>query len=278
MTSAAEAMVAATARLRAAGVPDPARDARVLLAHAARVDAARVTLIAPEDIAPDIAERFDTLVALRAVRVPVSHLIGQREFYGRAFKVSADVLDPRPESETLIEAALAEGFDAALDLGIGSGCLLVTLLAERTGARGVGVDLSEAACLQASANAVLHDVAERAQVVQGDWFDPVEGRFDLIVANPPYLARAEMEDVAPELRDHEPRGALTDEGDGLSAYRIIAAEAGSYLTPNGRVLCEFGWTQGAQVHAIFTAQGWGDVQLLPDMDGRDRVVIARNPA
>ena len=276
--TAAEAMVAATARLRAAGVPDPARDARVLLAHAARVDATRVTLIAPEDIAPDIAERYDHLIALRAIRVPVSHLIGQRAFYGRAFKVSADVLDPRPESESLIEAALAEDFDRVLDLGTGSGCLLVTLLAERSDAQGTGVDLSEVACLQASANAVMQGVTARAQIVQGSWFAPIEGRFDLIVANPPYLAAVEMDDVSPELRDHEPRMALTDEGDGLSAYREIAALAGSYLTSNGRVICEFGSTQGDAVRAIFKAEGWGDVTILPDLDGRDRVVVARNPA
>jgi release factor glutamine methyltransferase len=278
VTTAAEAMVAATARLRAAGVPDPARDARVLLAHAAQVDAARVTLIAPEDIAPDIAERYDNLVSLRAVRVPVSHLIGKRGFYGRSFKVSADVLDPRPETETVIEAALAEDFARVLDLGTGSGCLLVTLLAERPDAHGVAVDLSEVACLQASANAVMHDVAERAQILNGSWFDPVEGRFDLIVVNPPYLAVFEMDEVAPELRDHEPRMALTDEGDGLSAYREIAALAGSYLTSQGRVICEFGSTQGADVRAIFEAEGWGDVRLLPDLDGRPRVVVARNPA
>ena len=278
MTTAAEAMVAATARLRAAGVPDPARDARVLLAHAAQVDAARVTLIAPEDIAPDIAERYDNLVALRAVRVPVSHLIGKRGFYGRSFKVSAEVLDPRPETETVVEAALAEDFDRVLDLGTGSGCLLVTLLAERPDAHGVGVDLSEGACLQASANAVLHEVAERAQVLNGSWFDPVEGRFDLIVANPPYLAAFEMDEVAPELRDHEPRMALTDEGDGLSSYREIAALAGSYLTSQGRVICEFGATQGPEVRAIFEGEGWGDVVLLPDLDGRPRGVVARNPA
>jgi release factor glutamine methyltransferase len=276
--TAAEAMVAATARLRAAGVPDPARDARVLLAHAAQVDATRVTLIAPEDIAPDIAERYDQLIALRAIRVPVSHLIGQRAFYCRPFKVSADVLDPRPESESLIEAALAEDFDRVLDLGVGSGCLLVTLLAERGEAQGTGVDLSEVACLQASANAVMQGVAARVNILQGSWFAPVEGRFDLIVANPPYLAAEEMDAVSPELRDHEPRMALTDEGDGLSAYREIAAVAGSYLTSNGRVICEFGATQGSDVRAIFEAEGWGDVSILPDLDGRDRVVVARNPA
>lgn len=276
--TAAEAMAAAAARLRAAGVPDPARDARVLLAHAAQVDATRITLIAPEDIAPEIEERYDHLIALRAIRVPVSHLIGEREFYGRRFKVSSDVLDPRPETETLIEAALAEDFTRMLDLGTGSGCILVTLLAERPEATGVATDLSEVACLQASANAVLNHVADRSEIVNGDWFGDVEGRFDLIVSNPPYLAAFEMDEVAPELRDHEPRMALTDEGDGLSAFRIIAAQAGSFLTPDGRVICEIGCEQGQDVYDIFTREGWGLVTVLPDLDGRDRVIVARNPA
>ncbi|MEP2640252.1 peptide chain release factor N(5)-glutamine methyltransferase [Roseobacter sp.] len=270
-------MVAAMARLRAAGVPDPARDARVLLAHAAKVDAARVTLIAPEDIAPEIAERYESLIALRAVRVPVSQLIGAREFYGRPFNISRDVLDPRPETETLIEAALSAPFDRVLDLGTGSGCILVTLLAERQDATGLGVDVSDAACLHASANAARHAVADRAQIMQSDWFEAVEGRYDLIVANPPYLAAAEMATVQPELRDHEPRIALTDEQDGLSVYRIIAAQSQGYLNARGRVLVEIGYRQGAQVTDIFRAQGWGEVAILPDLGGHDRVVSAAKP-
>lgn len=278
MTTAAVAMATATARLRAAGVPDPARDARLLLAHAASVDAARVTLIAPEEIAPEIAERYEHLIALRAVRVPVSHLVGERAFYGRGFKISREVLDPRPETETLIEAALAAPFERMLDLGTGSGCILVTLLAEREAATGVGVDLSEGACLQASANAVLHGVAARAEILQSDWFDAVEGRFDLIVSNPPYLAQAEMLDIAPELALHEPAMALTDGADGLSVYRLIAGRAQEYLTAEGRVLAEIGWQQGEAVGGIFRSAGWADVTILPDLDGRDRVVCARNPA
>jgi release factor glutamine methyltransferase len=278
MTTAAVAMATATARLRAAGVPDPARDARLLLAHAASVDAARVTLIAPEEIAPEIAERYENLISLRAVRVPVSHLVGERAFYGRGFKISREVLDPRPETETLIEAALAAPFERALDLGTGSGCILVTLLAERVQATGVGVDLSEGACLQASANAVLHGVAARAEVLQSDWFEAVEGRFDLIVSNPPYLAQDEMQGIAPELALHEPAMALTDGADGLSVYRLIAGRAQEYLEAQGRVLAEIGWQQGADVRAIFQAAGWADVVILPDLDGRDRVICARNPA
>ena len=169
-------MAAAAARLRAAGVADPGRDARILLAHAARIEAARVTLIAPEDLAPDIAERYEHLISLRAVRVPVSHLLGEREFYGRRFKVSREVLDPRPETEILVESALAEPYSRILDLGTGSGCILVTLLAERDTARGLGTDKSEPACLQASANAVLHRVQDRADIRQSDWFDGVSGR------------------------------------------------------------------------------------------------------
>lgn len=275
--TAAEAMVAATARLRAAGIPDPARDARLLLAHAAKVDAARITLIAPEDIAPDIAERFDQLVALRAVRVPVSQLVGSRAFYGRRFEVSREVLDPRPETEALVEAALTLPFETVLDLGVGSGCILVTLLAEREDAQGVGIDNAQAACLQASANAVLNKVEDRATILQSDWFENVEGRYDLIVSNPPYISADEIPDVQPEVRDHEPHDALTDGADGLTAYRVIAAQAQSYLTAEGHVLVEIGWRQGPAVAHLFQAQGWGKVTILPDLDGRDRVICASKP-
>ncbi|MES0824142.1 peptide chain release factor N(5)-glutamine methyltransferase [Ruegeria sp. SCP11] len=273
--TAAQAMVAATARLRAAGVADPARDARVLLAHAARIEASRVTLIAPEELSPEIAERYDQLISLRAIRVPVSHLLGEREFYGRRFRVSRDVLDPRPETETLIEAALSEPFDRVLDLGVGSGCILITLLAERSSASGVGVDLSEIACLQASANAVQHNVQGRAEILRSDWFEDIDGEFDLIVSNPPYISLTEMEELSPEVREHEPRMALTDEGDGLGAYRRIAASAPDFLMPGGRILVEIGPAQGKSVAALFQAAGLVETRIIPDLDGRDRVVVAR---
>ncbi|NRB35656.1 MAG: peptide chain release factor N(5)-glutamine methyltransferase [Rhodobacteraceae bacterium] len=275
--TAGEAIAAAAGRLRAAGVPDPARDARVLLAHAAKVDASRVTLIAPEPLDPAIAERYDQLIALRAVRVPVSHLVGERAFYGRRFKVSGDVLDPRPETETLIEAALAEPFDKVLDLGTGSGCILITLLAERPDAQGIGTDLSEAACLQASQNAILHRVDGRLEIVCANWADGVGGPFDLLVSNPPYIALDEMPGLADEVRLHEPEMALTDYGDGLNAYRAIADLAPRILSAGGRVLVEIGPTQGAEVSALFEKAGLHQVDILPDLDGRDRVVRARKP-
>lgn len=273
--TAAEAMVAATARLRAAGVPDPARDARVLLAHAARIEASRVTLIAPEDLAPEIQDRYNHLISLRAVRVPVSHLIGERAFYGRQFKISCDVLDPRPETETLIEAALSEPFSRVLDLGVGSGCILVTLLAERPSAVGVGVDISEAACLQASANAVLHRVQSRADIKTSDWFSSVTGEFDLIVSNPPYIAQDEMLGLSAEVREHEPVLALTDGGDGLQAYRNIANGVMKHLEPQGRLLLEIGPTQAGDVTKLLRQAGFDDLAVIQDLDGRDRVIRAK---
>ncbi len=277
--TAARAMAAAAARLRAAGVADPARDARLLLAHAARIDAARVTLIAPEELSPEIADRYEQLVSLRAIRVPVSHLTGEREFYGRRFKISREVLDPRPETETLIEAALSEPYTRVLDLGVGSGCILVTLLAEREEATGLGVDISENACLQASANAVLHGVAERADIRRSDWFSDVhvqgDGPFDLIVSNPPYIALNEMADLADEVRRHEPETALTDGGDGLGAYRRIADGVMGHLAPGGRLLVEIGPTQAAAVIALLAQAGLVEIGIVQDLDGRDRVIRAR---
>lgn len=275
---AAQALAAAAARLRAAGVDDPARDARLLLAHAASIDPSRVTLIAPEIVAPDVADRFERLVSLRAVRVPVSHLIGERQFYGRKFKVSRDVLDPRPETETLIEAALDSAFSRVLDLGTGSGCILITLLAERIEATGLGVDLSAAACRQAAENAAALGVAARAAFVQSDWFADVEGRFDLIAANPPYISLSEMDGLSDEVRRHEPALALTDGGDGLGAYRAIVPALTHHLAPGGRALFEIGPTQGGAVADLMRATGMERVAVLPDIDGRDRVVSGFAPA
>ena len=194
---------------------------------------------------------------------------------GMKFKVSNKVLDPRPETETLIEAALAAPYGSVLDLGVGSGCILVTLLAERASSVGLGVDVSEDACLQASANAVLHKVDRRADIRRSDWFEHVDGQFDLIVSNPPYLSAEEMKDIQPELMQHEPHMALTDGQDGLSAYRVIAEQAKAYLAEDGRVLVELGHQQGPAVRDIFAAQGWQNIHLINDLDGRNRVLHAQ---
>ncbi|WP_121063584.1 peptide chain release factor N(5)-glutamine methyltransferase [Chachezhania antarctica] len=273
--TAGEALARAASRLREAGVADPVRDARRLLAFAAQTDAARITLIAPEEMDPVIAERFDRFIEMRETRIPVSQIVGERQFYGRPFNINRDVLDPRPETEILIEAALAEPFLRILDLGTGSGCILATLLAERPDAVGLGVDVSEAACLQASANIVRHGLTWRAQIQQMDWYGTIDRSYDLIVSNPPYLAHDEMEDLQPEVKNFEPAEALTDFGDGLGAYRIIIAGAPRRLEPGGRLIVEIGPTQGAAVAALMEAAYLAGIEVIPDMDGRDRVVLGR---
>ena len=246
--------------LEAAGVMDALRDVRRLERYA---DGDKV--------------RFARAVKARAKRKPLSHITGTRAFWKHDFGVTPDVLDPRPETETLVELALNEPFSKVLDLGTGSGCIVISLLMERPEARGVGTDISEKAVLVAGENAVTAEVAERLILPLSDWYDDVGGRFDLIVSNPPYIAADEMAGLSPEVRDYEPTGALTDHGDGLSAYRAIAAGALAHLTPGGRLLVEIGPTQASAVTAIFQAAGLEDVTTHPDLDGRDRVVAARAP-
>ncbi len=266
--------------LSAADVPDAGRDARRLLAHALNVPAGRLTLILPEVVSEAQSALFDDLIARRAERVPVSHLTGRRLFYGRDFLVTPDVLDPRPETETLIEAALAQPFRRVLDLGTGSGCILLTLIAERDGATGIATDLSEAALDVARRNGETLGLADRIALEAGSWFAPLDGLgecFDLIVSNPPYIALDEMAELSPEVREYEPRLALTDEGDGLAAYRAIIAEAPRHLAPKGRILVEIGPGQGADVSAMMMAAGLAQVTVLRDLDGRDRVVQGSLP-
>jgi release factor glutamine methyltransferase len=268
----AEALRAAAARLAAAGVADPVRDARVLLRWAAGLDAAAFSAALGEAHGGDEAARFEAAVAARAQRQPVAQIVGRRAFWGRDFVVTPDVLDPRPETETLIAAALAGPSPARiLDLGVGSGCILLTLLAEWPQAAGVGVDASAAALAVAARNAAALGVADRTTLLHGDWFAPLEGRFDLIAANPPYLSDADMAALQPELA-HEPRGALAGGRDGLGPYRIIAAGLPAHLAPGGRALLEIGATQGAPVSALLRAAGLRDVTVTADMDGRPRIV------
>lgn len=269
------ALAEAVARLRFAGIEDPARDARALLAHAMGLAPDRLSLHLPDDLDAAQQAALEAALAAREARQPVAQIIGRRLFWGRPFRVTADVLDPRPETETLVAEALRLPFSHVLDLGTGSGAILLTLLAERPQATGLGSDLSPAALIIARDNAAALGLADRAEFRQADWFSGLQGRFDLIVANPPYIAEAEMPGLAPEVRLHEPRMALTPGGDGLAAYRALAAGAAAHLQPGGRLLLEIGPTQGRSVAGLLATCGLDDIGILADLDGRDRVVAAR---
>jgi release factor glutamine methyltransferase len=240
------------------------------------VPADRLTLHLQDPLTPDAAHSFATLIATRASRQPMAQIMGERLFWGRSFEVTRDTLDPRPETEVLVQQAIAQPFGKMLDLGTGSGCILISCLLAMPMATGLGIDISDAALRVATRNAARHSLT-RARFLASDWLRAVTGSYDLIVSNPPYIAAAEMAALAPEVRDWEPKRALTPGGDGLAAYRIIAAGAPARLMPGGRILLEIGPTQGAAVSALLQAQGLENIAVLPDFDGRDRVVCATKP-
>ncbi len=270
----AEALRAAIRRLGEAGIDGAAGDARRLLAHALDLPAERVTVVLHDDLTETQAEAFAAAVEARASRQPVSQITGRREFYGRAFKVTRDTLDPRPETELLVEAALERPFVRILDLGTGTGCILLSCLAGMPFATGIGTDVSGAALAVAAENADRLGLSKRVRLCRSNWFADVPGRFDLIVSNPPYIAEEDMDALAPEVRDWEPRGALTPGGDGLDAYWAIASGAGARLMAGGRLILEIGPTQAAAVGALLVAHGFDAPELRRDLDGRDRVLIA----
>ncbi|MFK7943934.1 MAG: peptide chain release factor N(5)-glutamine methyltransferase [Paracoccaceae bacterium] len=268
-------VAAAVEALASAGVPDPMRDARLLLRWALSAPPEDVHQILRQEGTADEQTKFRTAIARRAKREPLSHIIGTRLFWDRAFQVSSAVLDPRPETETLIAEALHRGpFDRVLDLGTGSGCLLITLLAEWPEATGTGVDMSGAALAVARDNACRHDVAERCEWREGDWVRGLDREYDLIVSNPPYLADAELAEVSPEVRNFEPHAALLAGPDGLDAYRRIADTAGTVLAPHGLLMLEIGATQSETVSAVLVNAGWCIRSLIPDLDQRPRVIVA----
>lgn len=258
-----------------AGVPEAMRDARRLLTAAQDITIERVCLVLPDRPCEVEIDRFLALVARRRAREPVSHILGTREFYGRQFIVTPDVLDPRPETEHLVEAAFQAPFSSVLDLGVGSGCILLTLLADRPMARGVGSDISPPALDVARKNCARMRLQNRCSWLISDWFDAVSGRYELIVANPPYIAKADMAALEPEVRLYEPQLALTPGCDGLAAYRAIAARAPRHLTATGRLIVEIGAQQGQDVRELFEQSGLRDVRVIADLAGRDRVVIAK---
>jgi len=273
------ALAAAAARLAGAGVREAAADARRLMAGALGAPAQRITPMAPEPMPAAARAIFDAHVAARLAGRPVSQILGRREFWGRSFIVTADVLDPRPETETLVALAF-EGTPPRrlLDLGTGSGAILVTLLAEWPEARGWGTDVSDTALAVAARNAARHGVAARTALRRADWFDGVGGPFDLIVSNPPYIPAGEIATLAREVRDWEPHLALTPGPRGVESHERIAAGLAGALAPGGLALFEIGAGQGAEVAALYRTSGFADVTLHPDLDGRDRVVQVRHGA
>lgn len=271
------ALVLGARRLAGAGIEGASTDARRLMAHALGVPPERLTMALGDEITEAQHAVFLAACQAREARQPVAQIIGRRRFWGHEFKVTRDTLDPRPDTELLVEVALEAPFTRLIDLGTGTGCILLSLLKANPLAQGLGTDISEAALCVARENAAALDLGAQADFLRSNWFAEVEGSFDLIVSNPPYIAEDEMAALAPEVRAWEPLGALTPGGDGLGAYRALAAQAPAHLAPGGRMAVEIGPTQGAAVAALFKAAGFERVEIRRDLDGRERVVWGHKP-
>ncbi|GLS87617.1 release factor glutamine methyltransferase [Cypionkella aquatica] len=275
--TAQNALRLAIPRLTAAGIENAPRDARLLLAHAMGIAPDRLTLHLPDGLSIAAQAAFDAAITARSNHQPVSQITGQRQFWGRSFKVTKDTLDPRPETEILVAEALSRPFLKLLDLGTGTGCILLSCLGDMPMASGVGSDLSAKALAVAQENATALNLATRAKFLQSDWLKGISGRFDLITSNPPYIAASEMPNLSPDVLQWEPHAALTPGGDGLDAYRAIAAQAPARLLAGGRLILEIGPTQAHAVTTLLAAQGLINIRTLQDLDGRDRVVCGEKP-
>lgn len=269
------------ARFAAAGIATPDLDARVLIAGLAGVEPARVLLDGDRPVEAALAARVAAAADRRLAGEPVHRILGAREFYGRAFRLSPATLEPRPDTEILIDAVLPglaacvkeRGTARIVDLGTGTGAILVTLLAEMPGTTGLAVDISAEALSTAAGNAALHGVETRFSTLRSDWFSALEGRFDLIVSNPPYIASAVVDGLSPEVRLHDPRAALDGGADGLDAYRRIAEGAAAHLAEAGTLALEIGYDQQASVTRLMEAHGFTLCAARADYAGQDRVLL-----
>jgi release factor glutamine methyltransferase len=270
-------------RLEAAGLVGPVIDARLLVEAAADATRADIVTDPHRPLTPGQEETLADYLSRREHREPVSHILGRKGFWKIMLNVTPDVLTPRPDTETVVEYVLRDFPEHAawsvLDLGVGSGAILLSILAERPAARGLGVDVSEEALAVARDNAAHLGLAGRLALLRGDWTEGLaEGSFDLVVSNPPYIATDVIETLEPEVRDHEPRLALEGGPDGLMHYRRLASEILRVLKPGGRFAVEIGYDQKEPVETLFREAGARGVVTLRDLGDRDRVVAGvKNP-
>ena len=282
MTTLVQAWTAARDRLKSTGIDTPVIDARLLLEAAAGATRADLLNDPHRPLTDEQVQTLDAYLERRERREPIAHILGRKGFWTVLLSVGPQVLTPRPDTELVVIAAL-ERLDPAspariLDLGVGSGAILLALLAERPGAKGLGVDTSEEALAVARENAANLGLAGRAALLRGDWTAGLEAEsFDLVVSNPPYIATAEIQALDPEVRRYEPLEALDGGPEGLDAYRRLAPEILRVLKPGGDFVVEIGHDQAKAVVGLFEAAGATDLELRQDLGDRDRVVAGRRP-
>ena len=279
----AEALKEAGERLRAASVPNDLLDAQTLLAEAGGFDRTYLIINFNQQLSEGILSAFRTMVDRRAAGEPLQYITGRQEFFGLDFEVTPDVLIPRPETEMIVEEAIRivqqdwVARPVIVDVGAGSGAIAVALARELGDARVIASDVSEAALRVARRNAARHGLGDRVDFIASDLLDAfAEEEFaDFILSNPPYVSSKEIPSLQREVRDWEPRLALTDSNDGLSLYRRLLKDAPSRLRPGGHLICEMGYTQSETISNMIDRRVWGGPRLLDDLQGIPRTIVLR---
>ena len=270
-----ELLIASQAKLRECGISDPIRDARLLLADCLELRTQNLNLLNDSYISEIKISKFWRMVKERCKRKPVSKILGYRSFWGREFEINENVLDPRGDTETLIELILDCKFENMLELGTGSGAIAITVLAERPKVTCVATDISEYALKTASTNSKRHGVESRLKLLHSNWFEKISGSFDVIVSNPPYISSEEYGQLSAEVVKYDPKISLTLGGDGLEAYREILSRALEKLSKNGHIFLEIGYTQANAVKHLFREAGFQQIKVHKDLGSRDRVISAK---
>ena len=270
-----ELLIASQAKLRECGISDPIRDARLLLADCLELRTQNLNLLNDSYISEIKISKFRRMVKERCKRKPVSKILGYRSFWGRDFEINENVLDPRGDTETLIELLLDCKFENMLELGTGSGAIAITVLAERPEVTCVATDISEYALKTASTNSKRHGVESRLKLLHSNWFEKISGSFDVIVSNPPYISSEEYAQLSAEVVKYDPKISLTLGGDGLEAYREILSQALEKLSKNGHIFLEIGYTQANAVGHLFREAGFQHIKVHKDLGSRDRVISAK---
>ena len=262
-------------KLSGSGIEGAARDARILTANALDTPISELSLKINEQVPEKIIADLEKLIIRRIDKEPISKILGKREFWGRSFSINKKVLDPRADTETLIEFVIEKPVKSVLELGTGSGAIAVTLACEWKHVHLTAVDISEDAISMAKINAEKFNVQNKIHFLKSDWFETVRGSFDLIISNPPYIGLIEKDEIAAEVVKYDPEIALFAGRDGLEAYKRIIPNLAKFLNPDGIVVLETGASQSNQVKIMINAVGFIDTKIVKDLSGKDRLVAAK---
>lgn len=264
-------------RLKEVGISNGARESKKLLAFVTNHEYSALNWMQEFKISKEIKFKFIDLIEKRVSGAPISKIIGKRLFFNSEFFVNENVLDPRPETEVVVSVALEKNFSTVLDLGTGTGCIVISLLKERPDVIGVSVDISKECLNVAKINAETNGVLDRVKFIHSDWFSNVTSRFDLIVSNPPYIGLSELNDLSREVKNFDPKVALFGGRDGLNCYEAIFNDVSRFLNPGGRLITEVGYAQSSIVKKFFLNSGFIDIKVTKDLDLNNRVVSGHLP-